>query len=656
MNNSIFLFSFLIIVLFSCETANENKSTNNKSDSINKFSDENILEIAKAQYRRDKNTLLSYFDSENSEYREAAAMAFASVQDSLFVLDLAKLLHDEDMKVRIAAAFAIGQSAGLSGAKILYVQLLKEENDLVKKAFLEAIGKCGNKRLMQQIINFHPGFEHEDILAGKALALSRFSIRGMANEQLVDDIFKLLSSKKVSENVKYYASIALSRNTEPISDKQFLILKELYKKTKSMETQLNLVLAANKNLSDSSLIFLYSVFETAKDYRLRINALRSLSAFDYEKVRDIYFTALYDKNVNVAIRASEYFIDAGISDNVDLYLQKAKQINNWRVSANLFLAANRYAGEQVKQKISKIIIEKYQASGNNYEKAWLLKALGGNAKQWQFIEKEIFTTKVPVIRSMGMDALATVYDLVNRKDKSAGQQFVPVFKKAVLSGDVALISVASGILRNPDFGFKQIIDDYEFLKIAANKLQLPKELEAYLELQKTLVYFRDSGKVEFPKIKYKKINWKEVKNIEPDQKVSIKTSKGDIIIRLDVEDNPATVATFIELIKSGFYTALHIHRVVPNFVIQDGCPRGDGWGSPDFSIRSEFYNSYYGTGALGMASAGKDTESSQWFITHSPTPHLDGRYTLFGKVIEGMDVVHKIEVGDEIYNIELIDD
>ncbi|HES60200.1 MAG TPA: peptidylprolyl isomerase, partial [Caldithrix sp.] len=109
------------------------------------------------------------------------------------------------------------------------------------------------------------------------------------------------------------------------------------------------------------------------------------------------------------------------------------------------------------------------------------------------------------------------------------------------------------------------------------------------------------------------------------------------------------------LIDQGFYKNKKIHRVVPNFVIQDGCPRGDGWGSPDFSIRSEFSMINYEEGSIGMASAGKDTESSQWFITHSPTPHLDGRYTNFGKVISGIGIVHQIEVGDEILDMEIVE-
>ncbi|WP_202800188.1 peptidylprolyl isomerase [Pontibacter sp. BAB1700] len=114
------------------------------------------------------------------------------------------------------------------------------------------------------------------------------------------------------------------------------------------------------------------------------------------------------------------------------------------------------------------------------------------------------------------------------------------------------------------------------------------------------------------------------------------------------------MANFVELANKQFFDGLYFHRVVPNFVAQGGDKRGDGWGSSDYSIRSEFAPLHYREGYVGMASAGKDTESNQWFITHSPTPHLDGRYTIFAKVVEGMDVVHQLEVGDKIRQVNLI--
>ena len=115
---------------------------------------------------------------------------------------------------------------------------------------------------------------------------------------------------------------------------------------------------------------------------------------------------------------------------------------------------------------------------------------------------------------------------------------------------------------------------------------------------------------------------------------------------------PASVGNFIQLAKSGFYDGKIFHRVVPNFVVQTGCPRGDGYGGLDYSLRSELPMVYYDrAGYVGMASAGPDTECTQWFITHSPTPHLDGRYTIFGEVMEGMEVLHSLNIGDTIEKI-----
>jgi cyclophilin family peptidyl-prolyl cis-trans isomerase len=115
-----------------------------------------------------------------------------------------------------------------------------------------------------------------------------------------------------------------------------------------------------------------------------------------------------------------------------------------------------------------------------------------------------------------------------------------------------------------------------------------------------------------------------------------------------VDEAPGSVSNFVTLARSGYFNGLYFHRVVPNFVIQGGCHRGDGYGSEAFSIRSEFSQRRYTTGTVGMASAGKDTEGTQWFITHSPTPHLDGAYTIFAYVFSGQDVVGQIEVGDQI--------
>jgi cyclophilin family peptidyl-prolyl cis-trans isomerase len=131
----------------------------------------------------------------------------------------------------------------------------------------------------------------------------------------------------------------------------------------------------------------------------------------------------------------------------------------------------------------------------------------------------------------------------------------------------------------------------------------------------------------------------------------VTTSKGSFTIEFLPEAAPLTVDNFVQLAQSDYYRNVTIHRVVPNFVIQDGDPRGDGNGGPGYTIRCEINQVPYDRAAVGMALSGKDTGGSQWFVTHSPQPHLDGGYTVFGRVVMGMDVVDKIVRGDVIQSV-----
>jgi len=122
--------------------------------------------------------------------------------------------------------------------------------------------------------------------------------------------------------------------------------------------------------------------------------------------------------------------------------------------------------------------------------------------------------------------------------------------------------------------------------------------------------------------------------------------RGSFVIQLDGQNAPNTCAMFLDLIKRGYYDNLTFHRVVPDFVVQGGDPRGDGWGGPGYTIRSEWNRSTYQKSAVGIAHDGKDTGGSQFFVTLSEQPHLNARYTIFGEVVEGMDVVEQVQQGD----------
>ncbi len=139
-------------------------------------------------------------------------------------------------------------------------------------------------------------------------------------------------------------------------------------------------------------------------------------------------------------------------------------------------------------------------------------------------------------------------------------------------------------------------------------------------------------------------------------KAVLTTEKGKFTIDLLPEDAPLTVDNFIKLARSNYFNGVAVHRVVPNFVMQDGDPRGDGNGGPGYSIRCEINVIPYDRGAVGMALSGKDTGGSQWFVTHSPQPHLDGGYTVFGRVNEAdMKIVDQIVRGDKILKVEIVE-
>ena len=130
----------------------------------------------------------------------------------------------------------------------------------------------------------------------------------------------------------------------------------------------------------------------------------------------------------------------------------------------------------------------------------------------------------------------------------------------------------------------------------------------------------------------------------------IKTKKGNMKIEFFEKDAPKTVENFVKLANKGFYNGLKFHRVIPDFVIQGGCPDGTGAGGPGYSIDCELDggNQYHDKGVLSMAHAGRNTGGSQFFICHSRnnTAHLDGNHTVFGKVVDGLDVIDTIEEGD----------
>ena len=132
------------------------------------------------------------------------------------------------------------------------------------------------------------------------------------------------------------------------------------------------------------------------------------------------------------------------------------------------------------------------------------------------------------------------------------------------------------------------------------------------------------------------------------------TDRGSIKVELYPDKAPLTVASFVNLAQHGFYDGLNFHRVIPDFMVQGGCPEGSGRGGPGYKFEDEANNGVrHERGVLSMANAGPNTNGSQFFITHVATPWLDGKHTVFGKVVEGLDAVDKVQQGDHIRSVRI---
>jgi cyclophilin family peptidyl-prolyl cis-trans isomerase/HEAT repeat protein len=701
-----FFITLLILVLVlagGCQKG-ENTADSSKVKPSNIFRDKVLRDIYDLQNNRDVEKLHQYFTHQNPDYRKAAVIGAASVQSPGSLNLLLERLEDENDAVRSAAAYALGQLKNKDAEPALIESFGKQQNPDVKFFILEAVGKCGTAKGLDFILNLDIPESSPRLRNGQAMALYRFTVNGVVSAAGTELAFKLLN-QEMPERSRLMAAHYLSRSRDIDLADFYNQLVQAFETEKNVFVRMALVQAMGKALKPEIKAFLISLLKSDEgnkdnknnknnkndrkgmnktpelDYRIKVNALRALGRFGYDDVKEIFFSLCSNSDVNIAVIASEFFTTKGTPGDAGRYFDTAKTLTNWRCRTNMITAALRHSSDDNSKKgIFTYIKEAYKNSSIDYEKATLLSALGSGIDNLKFLEAETMGNigKTTVIGTYGVNALSGLcqrifngkndakndkideIDEIDKIDKKLMlETFTGIFKKIISSDDSVLVAAAARMLREPKINFKEYIRDTAFLKTALDKCTEQNEKETQRELNKTIDYFNGTSENQQPATPEKKtgnkpIDWNVVASISPEQQVRIKTTKGTITIQMLVNQSPGSVANFISLIKEKFFEKSVFHRVVPNFVIQDGCPRGDGWGGPEFNIGSELGPVYYKEGSVGMASGGKDTEGSQWFITHSPTPHLDGSYSIFAVVVKGMHVVHKIEIGDKIIQFEIV--
>lgn len=634
-------------------------------------SDTTLQKIYDAANRRDSETVASFFTSSEEKYRKHAALTFASLQDTSFLKSLVKLLDDEKPFVRLAAATAIGQFWATSSEEYLLEKLNQSQASgnydvNVQQRLLEALGKSATKKGLQFLTL--KNYENDTLKVGQAMGIYRAATKPKTNERVFSDsatvlMLNFLIPEKQNYTVRLMASAYFARLADKVipqkkedsiqNKKQedfLIILRNKADKDSQLFVRSNATQALGGIKTKESEDFLIKVLEkTDENYLVKISAIRALGKFDDSpKIKKAIGNFITAQNPNLQIVASETLKSLARLTDYKLYLEWADKTTNYRTRANILAGAIKT--EKKENIASQKAISLLDSSKNIYEKMALLQALSENSQNMDLILDTLKTTQNHLLRTAATEALLNISSKTLTSKQS--EQVSKGFEFAINSGDVGAMALSSNALMSEEFKkfYKNKTNSLtKILTEARKKLVLPKEIETYQEISKTIEFYTGKSTENPPIAPVKDIDWKLISTLDARNTIILKTNKGEITVSLFTEEAPATVASFVSLAGTGFFNQKKFHRVVPNFVAQAGDPRGDGWGSVDYTIRSEFSTFYYDDeGYLGMASAGKDTESCQFFITHSPTPHLDGRYTIFGKVINGMDVVHKLEVGDYI--------
>ncbi len=656
----------LALLAFGCIPPKEEKVITEVRTAV--FEDPEYRKIYEFQDRFLLDSLYPFCRHKDPTYRRLAALAFASIRDSTAVDSLLPLLQDPVPGVREAAAYATGQ-LGLIRTENALIAAFQPFDSLgtftaANAAILEAIGKCGTAPSLEHLATI-TSYQSSDtaLLLGQSRGIYRFGLRKISSEKGTARMAEYVLNPTFPASARLIAAHYLARVSGIRID---TFAKDLARYAfQEPNTDIRMALAAAMGKTSRPFVAdsLVSWFLQESDYRVRINLIKSLSTLDYQKSKTVFFQALHDAQPQVALRAAQAFLDAGAPEDVSTYWKISKDtLLIPRVKALLLAAAQRHMPQYAKERrdaLNADIRTRFNYAQKPYNKAAYLLALSEYGWNFRFIYRAWQEATHPAVRSAAAEALAAISSRADfnkhfgTANKQVSKELASMFKSILISGDAGPMAIAAGALRQPDRDYRVHLDTLSFLDSAIATLKLPRDQETLQEIRQTAAFLR-TGKTEIiPKPAFNHpIDWKLLDRLPRKPKAVITTDRGIITLELLPWIAPGTVANFVDLAKRGFFNGKNFHRVVPNFVIQGGCPRGDGYGSLDYSIRSELPPVYYDAqGMVGMASAGNHTEGVQFFITHSPTPHLDGNYTIFARVISEMEAVHAMQIGDLIQKV-----
>lgn len=664
-----------------------------------------ILKIQDGRAPGEKFNLIKYINSDDDNLSVRALLALANLQDSAMSEFAGEvLLKNYSSQRKSMAAFALGE-IGTSDAVAYLLKSLESESD--KDAIcsiLDALGYCGNSDALDAILK--KNFSDDKINKAVALSIARFAIRGIRSESAVSRLISFVDGNP-NDSLEMLTAYAFSR----IRNGSLLLpAKSCLRKLLSSPQPFSKMWAYNAfaYIGDmDDLERLISNFETEKNLNVRIAMLNSLSVYKNfsdniisGKLLSLLINAMDDTDLYIRITAiaqagnlgSDYdgmsqvaihlagalwqkYKSGSITEKAEAIQSYAKikkhsaenEILNEYINAQNYaikpaiIRALKYTGDpEVVRKLRDVIsidVHKYTDS-HNMSSPEIIQDDTLAAIYRAFIET------VNVCKDSASDSTKNFIRLIMLE--FLGSKDAPIVDECfnALNSDMYKnFRDELGIVIGFDFNDLTMPEDKEVIKLFIKEISFLKSRSA----DDVLTQLASSDDFEISDMACKALKNLNGAEIVSDAKrktftdyenlkyknAVIHTNKGDIHLKLYTDIAPMTCLNFIRLAKSNFYNRTLFHRVIPNFVIQGGDPLNTGWGGTDYTIRSEFSPLHFTEGKLGMASDGKDTEGSQFFIMHIPHYHLDGRYTLFGEVISGMDIVNIIFTDDYVISIDV---
>ena len=643
--------------------------------------DSTMYDLIKTTYAKsfDEHIIYKYLNSNSEVKTKAALLSIAQSEDTSFVPELLKLNLNKYGSETFFALAQIGKCEQSINFLWEYLDSSPPPDQFPKIFF--AVGKIGDENDLNKLVEFYnssdgPNFPYEGI----SEAILQFQIRGIKSDDARAILETEITHQQTTKERIKNALFTLARyRINNFSDEDFKKLFESeYMLDDEVFMQFTLMNVNRKiNIPQNVLTKLFEPNTPLTKIQL-VNVLHFFGAdstTSSKEIIDYYIKLLNDSNSNVALQTAisikniKNFLNDTLNilvkNKIDSVLFDLRKSLSFK--GELLLSRYELFGGFEKHKI---ILNQLELP-TNYQILFYAK---NPDKEIAFNTLAEFYWITPVLKDK-IEALTQI--LAIKSETKYEVDFTQVLKNALTSSNAPLISIAAdGIdslfISSYEFELKNIIenqisklkDNPDFLEATMSLLNLAEKIdpEFYSQMiEKT----KESKLYSIRKFIGEKtgnhqFGVKELYKFEDIwscafkyEQATIKTSKGNILIQFNSDIAPISVANFCMLAKQNFYNGIIFHRVVPGFVIQAGDPTATGWGGPGYDIISEYSDTDFGTGYVGMASAGKDTESSQFFIMQGSHPHLDSRYTLFAKVAEGMDVVYNITEDDEIISIKL---